>query len=172
MPAPQKNAFSIVPMTEAALPEIARLARAIWLDAYTGIVPDDQIEYMLAQRYSWRVLSADLRHPDKWLFQVEADGQRIGFVCCELCKGEFKVDKLYLLPAYQRRGIGGKLLDHAENLAREKGYDHFILAVNKGNTRAIAAYEKHGLRTRDATQTPIGGGFIMDDYIMERRWGQ
>jgi ribosomal protein S18 acetylase RimI-like enzyme len=42
-----------------------------------------------------------------------------------------------------------------------------VLAVNKHNAQAIAAYRKNGFRVADAVVKDIGGGFVMDDYIME-----
>ena len=44
-----------------------------------------------------------------------------------------------------------------------------MLAVNKHNFNAIAAYRKHGFIVREAVVKEIGGGFVMDDYIMEKR---
>jgi diamine N-acetyltransferase len=41
-----------------------------------------------------------------------------------------------------------------------------MLAVNKANAKAIAAYKKYGFRIRDSVVQPIGGGFVMDDYFM------
>jgi ribosomal protein S18 acetylase RimI-like enzyme len=41
-----------------------------------------------------------------------------------------------------------------------------VLAVNKSNRSAISAYLKHGFRVGDAVVKDIGGGFVMDDYIM------
>jgi len=49
----------------------------------------------------------------------------------------------------------------------ELGYRGVILAVNKRNASAIAAYRKYGFRIVDAIVKEIGGGFVMDDYIME-----
>ena len=43
------------------------------------------------------------------------------------------------------------------------------LTVNKGNDLGIRAYLGTGFRTIDAVETDIGNGFIMDDYIMEKR---
>jgi hypothetical protein len=40
--------------------------------------------------------------------------------------------------------------------------------VNKRNTRAIAAYQRNGFVTADSVVTDIGGGFVMDDYIMAK----
>ena len=41
-----------------------------------------------------------------------------------------------------------------------------VLAVNKANAKAISAYTKYGFRIREAIVQDIGGGFVMDDYVM------
>jgi ribosomal protein S18 acetylase RimI-like enzyme len=80
-----------------------------------------------------------------------------------------KVDKLYVKPALQRRGLGGRLLRHAAAVAREAGCGVLELAVNRGNVNAIAAYGRHGFSVREAVVKDIGGGFVMDDYVMVRK---
>ena len=59
-----------------------------------------------------------------------------------------------------------KRLDRACQAGRERGCDRLVLAVNKGNRDAIAAYLKHGFRIGQAVVKDIGGGFVMDDYVM------
>jgi hypothetical protein len=44
-----------------------------------------------------------------------------------------------------------------------------VLAVNKGNRSAIAAYLKNGFTVLESVVKDIGGGFVMDDHIMVRR---
>ena len=43
-----------------------------------------------------------------------------------------------------------------------------ILNVNKNNVQAIRAYEKNGFAIREAVVVDIGGGFVMDDYVMAK----
>ena len=43
------------------------------------------------------------------------------------------------------------------------------LTVNKHNDLGIRAYKAKGFETIDAVETDIGNGFIMDDYIMEKK---
>ena len=43
--------------------------------------------------------------------------------------------------------------------------DTLVLAVNKQNVRAIAAYERKGFSVRESVCVNIGGGFVMDDFI-------
>jgi hypothetical protein len=42
------------------------------------------------------------------------------------------------------------------------------LNVNKYNQRAIAVYQKKGFVQVAAEVVPIGGGYVMDDYVMEK----
>ena len=66
------------------------------------------------------------------------------------------------------RGVGRALIGHVEAAARADGARFLILAVNKGNVTAIAAYLACGFATREATVVDIGGGFVMDDYVMAK----
>ena len=61
--------------------------------------------------------------------------------------------------------------DDAENLDAqfERGLRAMYLTVNKGNELGIRAYKGTGFETIDAVRTDIGSGFVMDDYIMEKR---
>ena len=162
--------IDIRPIAPEDLPAIPALARATWLDAYAGIISRAQIDYMLAQRYDHAQLKADAENPEKWLHQAFIDGIRAGFAACEICGGEFKLDKLYVHPDMQRKGAGAALIAHAAALARDRGYPGMILAVNKKNEQALRAYARYGFHVRDETVTDIGNGFIMDDYIMEKHF--
>lgn len=149
---------------------ITALAREIWLAHYPGIVPMPQIEYMLAQRYDPAVIRAELERDDLWWDKLCVDGVLAGFSSYFVEQGtrRMKLDKLYVHPRLQRQGHGGRLIARAAEEARRQGCGVLALAVNKHNAQAIAAYGKHGFRVADAVVKDIGGGFVMDDYIMER----
>ena len=80
--------------------------------------------------------------------------------------GALKLDKLYVHPERQRQGFGGRLIDHVCERARNLACDKVVLAVNKRNHNAIAAYRKHGFSIAETVVKDIGGGFVMDDYVM------
>jgi ribosomal protein S18 acetylase RimI-like enzyme len=160
--------IDICPITPEDVSGIADLAKTTWLDAYGDIISPEQINYMLAQRYDHARLRAEAKDPQKWLRQAYLDGVLAGFAACEIYKGEFKLDKLYIRPDMQRKGVGAALVGHVIALAREQGFPAIILAVNKRNEQAIHAYTQYGFRIRDEAVTDIGHGFVMDDYIMEK----
>ena len=41
-----------------------------------------------------------------------------------------------------------------------------IRSVNKRNQQALGAYRRYGFVIREEVVVDIGGGFVMDDYIM------
>ena len=82
--------------------------------------------------------------------------------------GTAKLHKVYLLERYHGRGIGSAMLAQAEERARELGFRRLRLNVNKHNERAIRAYLRNGFVTVEAVKNPIGQGFFMDDFVMEK----
>ena len=76
--------------------------------------------------------------------------------------------KLYVLPQFQGKGLGGRLLEHSIQAATQAGCRSVRLHVNKGNHRAIACYHRHGFSREASVVNDIGGGYVMDDYVMVR----
>ena len=74
-----------------------------------------------------------------------------------------------LLPAWWGRGIGAWLLAELCRRAKEAGATRVWLRVNKRNVRAQKAYRAAGFANVRALCTDIGGGFVMDDFVFERR---
>jgi len=150
------------------LPDIQRLAGVIWRAHYPGIITDDQIDYMLDRGYAVPVLEGFLDGGDRGLELATVDGEIAGFAAWYVTENRAaaKLDKLYVLQARQRLGLGGRLIARVAELARAAGASILVLNVNKHNTQAIRAYEKHGFAIREAVVVDIGGGFVMDDYVM------
>jgi ribosomal protein S18 acetylase RimI-like enzyme len=170
-PGSAENApVDIAPLAPKDAERIAALAREIWLAHYPGIIGIEQIEYMLRQRYEPALIRAELQRDGLWWDKLLLGDEIIGFSSYFLTgePGEMKLDKLYVRQDCQRRGYGGRLIGRAVVVARAQGCSRLVLAVNRNNRSAIAAYSKHGFRIRDTVVKDIGGGFVMDDYIMEK----
>lgn len=167
----EARAARIEPLRPADAPRISALAREIWFAHYPGIISTEQIEYMLAQRYEPRIIVAELWRDGVWWDKLRFGREIAGFSSYFLtdAAGEMKLDKLYVHPDRQRRGHGGAMIGRACEIARSAGCTRMVLAVNRMNRSAIAAYRRHGFEVKCAVVKDIGGGFVMDDYIMERR---
>lgn len=158
----------IEPLGADDVERLAALAREIWYAHYPAIISVAQIEYMLAERYSAGTVLAELQRDGLWWDKLTVAGAMEGFASYFLTgvPGEMKLDKLYVHPRLQRRGYGGMMIARAGAIARSRGCSRLMLAVNTSNRSAIDAYLKHGFHVADAAVKDIGGGFVMDDYIM------
>ena len=143
------------------------LARTVWQATYSTLISQAQIEYMLAERYSAPLIRAQLDDTDQAWRLAEWTGKSIGFAHARI-QGEIcKLDKLYIHPDYQRRGAGRALLSDIKTFARARAATRLRLQVNRGNLAAIAAYRHYGFTISEARVFDIGGGFMMDDYVMD-----
>ncbi len=150
------------------LPLVQRLAHAIWHAHYPGIITVEQIDYMLARGYALDMLERFVTRPDGGLELAMVDGEMAGFAAWYVMGAahEAKLDRLYVLQARQRLGLGTRLLGRVAAFARAAGAMTLILNVNKANVQATSAYAKYGFGIREAVVNDIGNGFVMDDYVM------
>ena len=160
--------MNIRPATEADIPILRDLAQRIWRACYPGIITVEQIEFMLGWMYSGEEIRRQLAARVPWEI-AELDGEPIGYLSWQ-CEddGRVKISKLYVLPQHQRRGLGRQMLDHICGSARAVGARTVWMQVNKRNERAIGAYLKAGFHIEKEAVFDIGGGFVMDDYLMAR----
>jgi GNAT superfamily N-acetyltransferase len=160
----------VASVTEADVERVAQLAAETWWHHYPGLISTAQIEYMMKQRYDPALIRAELKRRDVWWDKLEVGTTMVAFDSCFLADAAtVKLDKLYVHPEHQRRGYGGLLIGHVCERARGQGCSQVVLAVNKGNRSAIAAYLKNEFTVLESVVKDIGGGFVMDDYVMVRR---
>ena len=86
----------------------------------------------------------------------------------DLKKEELFLSKLYLRASQRGKGYGREVVKFLENLARDRRLGKITLTVNKNNTDTIRAYERFGFTNQGPIVQDIGGGFVMDDYKMEK----
>jgi diamine N-acetyltransferase len=160
----------ILPLSEEDIPELVRLAREIWYAHYPSIITIEQIEYMLDQRYRADLIRSQLASDTAWWDKLLLDGAMVAFTSYELSEhaDAMKLDKLYVRYDLRGRGYGGLLMHHVEERARAHGRTRLYLQVNKNNASAIDAYLRIGFAVTEAARFDIGGGFIMDDYVMSK----
>jgi ribosomal protein S18 acetylase RimI-like enzyme len=149
------------------LAAVRTLAREVWWAHYPGIISPAQIEYMLERGYATEALAHFVTGSDAGLELAEAGGTLVGFAAWyDVDERATKLDKIYIHPRWQRHGVGGALIARIAALARKAGRRTLVLNVNKHNVQAQAAYRKRGFALREAVEVDIGGGFVMDDFVM------
>lgn len=167
---PQLDQARIAPATLEDLPAIAALAAVVWRACYPGMITGEQIDYMLDRMYALDTLREEILSQGVHYDRLLLDHELAGFASYGPTNepGAFKLHKLYLHPDLHGRGLGTMLLQHCEREARRLGALRLLLNVNKRNVKAIRAYQRNGFATVQSVVTDIGGGFVMDDYVLAK----
>lgn len=107
--------------------------------AYKGVIPEDRWKepYMSA-----RELKKEIEAGVRFYGWVE-DNTLLGVMGIQSVKDNTLIRHSYVLPEYQRKGIGGKLLKHLMSLAKTP---EISVGTWKDVTWAIRFYEKHGFK--------------------------
>ncbi len=145
---------------------IREIANITWPVAYGSYISKAQLDYMLDMMYSDSSLLEQINKGHQF-YIAEQESTPIGFA--SVSKEEdnsCKLNKLYVLPTSQKTGAGKALLQQSIDYATSNAASCLYLQVNKQNN-AQHFYSKHGFTVREASILEIGGGYIMDDYIME-----
>ena len=147
---------------------VARMAREVWDEYYVPLIGRAQVDYMVARFQTAEAMQAQIDSGYEY-FQIRQSDAAIGYAAIRHDAAERRVfiSKLYLLLAHRKSGAGRRSLELIERLARERGATLLWLTVNKGNP-SVRAYERLGFRIAEAIVMDIGGGFVMDDYRMEK----
>lgn len=156
------------------IPQIQSLADVTFRDTYRDILSPEQMDYMMDWMYSESSLERQMRQDGHVYFIAESDGLPCGYVSVQPRGLQedgvflFELQKIYVLPAFQGRGMGQRMYDHVCSFVRRaaNGWPCRIeLHVNRNNP-AVGFYRKLGLDILREGDFPIGHGFFMNDYIM------
>jgi len=145
---------------------IKEIATITWPIAYGTYISSAQLDYMLDMMYSDDSLLNQMNKGHQF-YIAEHNCEAIGFASVSKeDDNACKLNKLYVLPTAQKTGAGKALLFKTIDFAKSLAANCLYLQVNKQNN-AQHFYQKHGFTVREASILEIGGGYIMDDYIME-----
>ncbi len=148
---------------------IGFLAQQIWPGTYGEILSPAQMDYMMTLFYSPESLVKQMTEDGQKFLIVEQgeEEEAIGFASWGLVgPGIFKLHKLYVMPGRQGKGIGRAILQFIFGEIRLEGATTLKLNVNRHN-KAREFYERLGFKVTGEEDIDIGGGYFMNDYIME-----
>jgi ribosomal protein S18 acetylase RimI-like enzyme len=171
------DAVTLKPVTEPDFAVLRALAGTIWRQHYAAIISAGQIDYMLAGRFSDEALREHVQAADRWLELLRVGEKPVGYCGYELAgmdgdgsaAVDLKLGQLYLLESHRGMGLGRHMLRHVEVRARELGRRALWLQVNKKNAAAMRFYRSAGFEVIRQAVFEIGGGFVMDDYVMAKQ---
>ena len=162
----------MITIRNAGLEDIAlivSMAQQVWEPTYRHILSAEQLSYMFEMMYSPDALNRQMQNGQQFLI-AQDDDRAYGFSSFELKDSgqTIKIHKLYVLPSAQGKGLGHLLLADIEKRGNAFGGVKISLNVNRFN-KAYDFYIKEGFYKAGEEDIEIGRGYLMEDYIMEKR---
>ena len=146
---------------------IEQLADTIWREHYIPIIGQEQVDYMLDRYQSAESMKDQIRNGSSY-YIIYYNKKLVGYMSFNKYEDVIFLSKIYILHNFRKKKIGKKAMSFVEKKTNELGLSKIHLGVNKYNVNAIKAYEKFGFKNIGPSITDIGGGFIMDDFKMEK----
>ena len=172
---PDKVTRSMVPITlsllsDANINTLKEFAESIWRITYRNVISEAQMRFMLDHLYHPELLREQVASGNPLLGAFAGDAL-VGYAHVFIEAHQSRLDKLYVDTLYQGQGIGRKLVDAAERFALGHDCSLMTLRVNRNNINAVAAYQRLGFGIVATNKKDIGGGYVMDDYLMLKDLG-
>jgi ribosomal protein S18 acetylase RimI-like enzyme len=154
-------------------PELASMHVASWRETYAGILPDAMLSALSVEGRTamWDRILRDPEKADSTIVHLVEDGDRIvGFGSCGSQRlatlkkkgydGEFGA--IYVLRAFQRQGVGKRLMSTMALDLASRGFSAASLWVLRENAVARAFYERFGGQVIDVREDVRGGATLVE----------
>ncbi len=148
--------------------ELEALARECWHSAYDDtLLTRENVDYMLNLFQTVSAMEKQVREDGYIYFFLMDAGEKVGYCALQPQGERLFLSKLYLKASARGKGLGQRALGEVISAAERTGAKSVWLTVNKGNARAVRAYEKFGFVRSGEGVSDIGQGYVMDDYYYE-----
>lgn len=161
------------PAGPEAIPRIVAMADSIWRAHYTEIIGEAQVNYMLQRMYAPETLARNMAEGQLFFLLYDGDEQARGFlaVSADSAAREGFIHKFYIANDTRGKGLGARAF--ADLLARFPEVNAWRLYVNRANYKSVNFYFKMGFKIERCNCLDIGGGYVMDDFVMVRHgWAE
>ncbi|MFT3665020.1 GNAT family N-acetyltransferase [Piscinibacter sp.] len=143
---------------------LSALAIQVWLHTYATEGVSSVVSRYVLSELSAKKFETVLTEDSSAIFVAENNDYLLGYaklVVGTLCPvpttEKIELATLYVQSPFLGKGVGGALLKHAEQCAKQRANTSMWLATNSKNSRAIAFYAKHGYRKLGITYFELGG---------------
>lgn len=148
--------------------KLATFAKKIWMEYFTFIISEEQIEYMTDKFQSAQAIKNQISKDNYTYYFINFDNVICGYIGLQLQKDALFISKLYLDKNYRGKGISSTAFDFITDFAKKHSLNRIWLTCNKYNTNSIEIYKHKGFKIFESKVTDIGHGFVMDDYFFEK----
>ena len=128
---------------------VSEIAYPLFYEVY-GYEPEDVVREFLEDNQSPDAIRRQMSEGIRYAF-IMYDGEHAGYVAFGIAGESMVLSKLYLFGEFRGMGIGTRILQMIEDLARSEGISAVRLDVNVENSGALRLYERSGYVAKGRT---------------------
>ena len=132
-----------VPAKASDAAVISALRQRIWDTTYRGVYPDAVIDDFDYDRHRHRDLQK-IADPSFTVYLIQYGDEHIGYFIFQDTDAGVWLHSLYVLRAYQHRGIGKQAFAILKDYCREREIDRFACNCSPHNENAMRFYRRMG----------------------------
>lgn len=144
----------IVPCTLSDLAALQQVSRRTFTETFGDANTPEDLAAYLATAYSTQQLTQELTQPTTTFDFIQVAGQVAGYLKLNWDASQsehrgshsLEIERIYILPAYKRQGLGKALYQHAVARARRLHKTTIWLGVWEHNQPARKFYERMGFQ--------------------------
>lgn len=159
------------------LDELLRIARSTFVAAFRHLNDPAVFDDYLDRQMSREALRKQLENPGSrfFIFTID-DGMAIGYTKLntgqaqteDLDDRHLEIERIYLAPEHQGKGLGREMMTHAVSLAKQEGFEILWLGVWQQKLDSIAFYKRMGFEKFGEHEFMMGDEPQMDDLMLLR----
>lgn len=155
------------------LDELLRIARSTFIAAFRHLNDPAVFDHYLDENMSREALRKQLQDPDSRFFLFESGGEHVGYTKLntgatqteDLDETHMEVERIYLAPSHQGKGLGRMMMEHAISLAKSEGFKTLWLGVWQHKLDSIAFYKRMGFEKFGEHDFRMGDELQTDDLM-------
>lgn len=151
------------------------LSRETFYETFKDDNSKEDMENFLDEAYNIPKLSRELSHPHSSFYFVYDEDELAGYIKLnvkdaqqeDLGEDALEIERLYLLPTHQGKGLGKQLMEFAIDKAKKAGKKKVWLGVWEHNTHAKSLYAKFGFEKFGEHVFQVGSDKQIDELLMK-----
>lgn len=149
--------------------ELAIFAEDIFREYFSTLHGPEKVDYLVNHLLSIETLTTAIADEGyEYYFVDDGDSaEHVGFIGIRPDDGFLYLSKLYLVKDARGKGLGRAEFEFVKQRAEELGLERIRITCARDNVASLDRYDHMGFKRIACVNNDIGGGFEMNDYLME-----
>ena len=156
------------------LDTLVDISQQTFIHAYASLNDPENFREFIDNTFSKEALAKELEHPEITFYFVFDTDTLVGYLKINEGNAQteqfhdscLELERIYVLPEFQGRGIGKQMLHKVIAIAKYKQLEYVWLGVWQVNTNAVRFYKREGFEIFD-THYYIVGNDKQTDWLMK-----